>query len=66
MKDVNDSWYVIEGGDGVVYETPDKAEAKRAIQEGRPVTKNTRRIFSSGNSDIRLYVSTDIYHVKDL
>ena len=66
MKEITETWYTIKGHDGVVYETEDKADAKIALREKLEVTKCSRRIFSSGNSDIRLYVSTDIFKVKDL
>ena len=66
MKEINDTWYTIKGRDGIVYEMPDKGEARLAIREGLEVVKNTRKVFSSGKSDIRLYVSTDIFLVKEL
>ena len=66
LKEITETWYTIERRDGTIDETRVKAEARLAIRERRPVTKNSRRIFSSGSSDIRLYVSTDIFDVKDL
>ena len=66
MKEITETWYTIKGHDGIVYETLDKNDARLALREGLDVTKNSRRIFSSGNSDIRLYVSTDIFKIKDL
>jgi len=66
MKEINETWYTIVQYDGKFTETDDKNEARLAIREGLEVTKNSRRVFSSGNSDIRLYVSTEIFKVKDL
>lgn len=66
MKEVSETWYTIKGHDGVVYETADRDDARIALREGREVTKNSRRVFTSGKSDIRLYVSTDIFQIKEL
>ena len=66
MKEINDTWYTIIQYDGEMIETDDKNEARLAVREGLEVTKNSRRVFSSGNSDIRLYVSTEILKIKDL
>ena len=66
MREINDTWYTIKGRDGIVYETTDKGEARLAIREGLEVSKNTRKAFSSGKSDIRVYVSTDISLIKEL
>ncbi len=66
MKEINESWYTIQEYDGKIIETADKSEAKLAIRERRQVVKNSRKLFTSGKSDIRLYVSTEITQAKDL
>ena len=45
LKEINETVYVIQGRDGVVYETKNKSETKTAIRERREVTKNSRGIF---------------------
>ncbi len=66
MKEINEIWYTIKSERGEIYETTDKADARLALREGRDVAKNTRKLFRSGKSDIRIYVSTEISQVKDL
>ena len=66
LEEINDTWYAITQGDGKMTETDDKDAARLAILEGWEVSKNSHRIFSSGDSEIRLYVTTEIFTVKDL
>jgi len=65
-KKKNDTWYTTIRYDGKFTETDDKNEDRLALRQGLEVTKNSRRVFISGNSDIRLYVSTEIFKAKDL
>ena len=62
----NDIYYVLLNWDNTTTETDDIEDAKLALREGREVIKNTRTIFYSGQSHIRLYVSTPIKKAKDL
>ena len=58
--------YVLVNWDNTITETDDIKDAKLALREGREVIKNTRTIFHSGQSHVRLYVSTPIKKTKDL
>ena len=66
MKEINDIYYVMTNWDNTTSETDDVEDAKLALREGREVIKNTRKVFHSGQSHVRLYVSTPIKRTKDL
>jgi len=66
MKEINDIHYVITNWDNSTSETENREDAKLALREGRDVIKNIRKVFHSGQSHIRLYVSTPIKRTKDL
>ena len=66
IKEINETWYTLTTWDGKTTETDKQEEAKSVLREGGEVIKNTRKLFSSGKSGIRLYVSTEITKVKDL
>ena len=66
IKEINETWYTLTTWDGKTSETDKQEEAKAVLREGGEVIKNTRKLFSSGKSGIRLYVSTEITKAKDL
>ncbi len=66
MREVNDIWYTLKDWSGELIDTSNLDDAKTAFQEGREVVKNTRKLFYSGPSTIRLTVATEIRKAKDL
>ena len=66
MQEINETYYALTNWNNSVTETDDVEDAKLALREGREVIKNTRKIFHSGQSHIRLFISTPIKRTKDL
>ncbi len=66
MDESNDVIYSVTYWGGHCVDTVDVEEARQAIREGRDVMKSVRKVFYSGPSLIRLYVSTPIKTVRDL
>ena len=66
MKEINETYYILTNWNKSVTETDSIEDAKLALREGREVIKNTRKVFYSGQSHIRLYISTPIKRTKDL
>lgn len=65
-KELHDTWYTITGSDGGSHDTESRREARVAIERGQAVTQETRRVFYVGKSHVRVYVSSEIDHPKDL
>ena len=65
-KEIMETWYMVKEWSGEIIETTDIETAKLAIREGRAVFKNTRTMYESGPSEVRLQVSTEIKQVKQL
>ena len=66
QREFDEITYIFTTRDGSVIETLDINEAKLALREGQKVLKNTRKVFYSGPTHVRLYVTTPIKKAKEL
>ncbi len=64
--EIDEICYILTDWNNSIAETTDRREAQLALREGREVVKSVRKVFYSGPSLIRLYVTTPIKKSKDL